>query len=180
MINREAFVARWEARAAQVDDPFDQFFCLWIALVIQGRPKLDLQQLDADDTDRVAIVRLSQAHADAIFMSLADASGELKWLAARKGTRRGDPIVDVHDYARHRNHLRTRFRWLAEHYAGTRLCKAGLIVEAVAELINHVRNNLFHGIKDPEDVDDQELVQHLVPVVRAVLRGSRGQRERIV
>ena len=174
MIDRGAFVGRWVARANEAEEPFDQFFCLWIALVIQARPQLDPQQLNGDDTDRAAVLRLSQAHADAIFTSLTQVSGELRWLAARKGTVRGDPIVDVHDCARHRDHLRTRFRWLAEHYSGIRQCKSGLIVEAVAELMNHVRNNLFHGIKDPADVDDQELVQHLVPVVRAVLRGAGG------
>lgn len=172
MIDRRAFVTRWEGRAAGADDPFDHFFCLWIALVVQARPQLDVQQLGAGDTDRAAIIRLCQANADKIFTSLGDCRGELMWLAARKGTSRSDPIVDVHDCAPNREHLRTRFRWLAEHYAGVRECKPGLIVEAVAELINHVRNNLFHGIKDPEDVDDQELVQHLIPVLRAVLRGT--------
>lgn len=172
MIDRRAFIARWIVRADEADDSFDQFFCLWIALVIQARPLLDPIQLDADDTDRAAVLRLSQAHADTIMDRLGEVSAEMQWLAARKGTRRGDPIVDVHDYARHRDHLRTRFQWLAEHYGGARNCKPGLIVEAVAELINHVRNNLFHGIKDPEDIDDQALVQHLVPVLRAMLRGA--------
>jgi hypothetical protein len=77
VIDRGAFVARWEARAAEVEDPFDQFFCLWIALVIQARPELDPEQLDANDTDRTAVLRLSQAHADAIFTTLAEVSGEL-------------------------------------------------------------------------------------------------------
>lgn len=172
MIDRSAFVGRWQSRAAEVADPFDQFFCLWIALVIHARPQLDPSQLDSDDTDRAAVLRLAQTHAKPILTSLAEVSDELAWLAHRKGTRRGDPIVDVHDYARHRDHLRTRFQRLAEHYTGARTCKPGLIVEAAAELINHVRNNLFHGIKDPNDVDDQELVRHLIPVLRAFLKGA--------
>lgn len=172
MIDQAAFVARWQARAADTDDPFDQFFCLWIAVVIQARPQLDPSQLDSDDTDRAALLRISQARAAAIVQSLGGVSEHLTWLARRRGTRRGDPIVDVHDYARHRDHLRTRFRWLSQHYTGSRNYKSGLIVEATAELLNHVRNNLFHGIKDPTDVDDQELLRHLIPVLRAFLRGA--------
>jgi hypothetical protein len=132
VIDRSAFVARWQSRAADAGDPFDQLFCLWIALVIQARPQLDPNQLDSDDTDRAAVLQLAQKHAKAIVASLAEVSDELKWLARRKGTRRGDAIVDVHDYVRRRHHLRTRFQWLAEHYTGARTCKPGLIVEAAA------------------------------------------------
>jgi hypothetical protein len=172
VIDRKTFVARWEGKAEGAADPFDQFFSLWIALVIRARPLLKVQELGSKDTDRAAVIRLSQKTANGIFKALQDVRGELMWLAARKGTSRGDPIVDVHESAPNRDHLRTRFRWLAEHYADKRQCKPGLIVEAVAELLNHVRNNLFHGIKNPDDVDDQELVRNLIPVLRAVLRGS--------
>src|SRR5437588_3436153 len=116
MIDRAAFIARWMVRANEATDPFDQFFCLWVALIILARPLLDTTQQDADYTDRAALVRLSQAHTDTIMDRLGEISAEMRWLAARKGTHRGDPIVDVHDYARHRDHLRTRFQWLAEHY----------------------------------------------------------------
>ncbi|MEX0805726.1 MAG: hypothetical protein WD688_20770 [Candidatus Binatia bacterium] len=174
MIDRSAFVARWQARAADAEDTFDQFFCLWIALVIQARPQLDPNQVDSDDTDRVAVLQLAQRHTMAIVASFEGVSDELKWLARRKGTRRGDAIVDVHDYVRRRDHLRTRFQWLTDHYTGARTCKPGLIVAAAAELLNHVRNNLFHGIKDPDDVEDEELVRHLLPVLRAFLKGAGG------
>jgi len=63
------------------------------------------------------------------------------------------------------------FGVLSEHYAGKKEAKSGRIVEAVIELLNHVRNNLFHGIKDPTDVDDRELIMRLNAVLRAVLKG---------
>ena len=77
MIDRTAFVARWEARASEASDVFDQFFCLWLALIIQARPVLDPAQLDADDTDRAALVRLSAAHATKIVAALDDAKDHL-------------------------------------------------------------------------------------------------------
>jgi hypothetical protein len=96
----------------------------------------------------------------------------LKWLATRKGTHRGDPIVDVQDFKRAKA-LRILFQALAAHYSGGRQAKPGTIVDAVVELLNHVRNNLFHGIKNPDDVDDRELLKRLNPLLRAVLKASQ-------
>lgn len=172
VIDRRAFIQRWMDRGRDAVDPFDAFFALWIALVIRARPQLQPEDLALDDTDRKAALRFAESFRDEVFRQLNSQRDDLAWLARRRGTRRGDPIVDVHDYCRKRNHLRDRFRRLANHYAGTRTAKSGLIVEAVIELLNHVRNNLFHGIKNPNDVDDRELVAHLVVVLRAILRTS--------
>lgn len=171
-IDRGAFVERWSVRARDSGDPFDAFFSLWIALAVRARPQLNPGEQTGLDTDRRAVLRLSEAHRDAIFRDV-DAEREcLSELARRKGTRRGDPIVDVHDYCTNRDHLRDRFARLSAHYSGGQQSKPGMIVEAVVELLNHVRNNLFHGIKDPEDVDDQRLVERLCALLLAVLRAT--------
>lgn len=172
VIDRRAFIGRWVGRSREAGDPFDAFFALWIALAIRARPELRPEDHALDDTDRKAVLRLSESRRDEIFREIDLCQADLAWLSGRRGTMRSDAIVDVHDYCRNRDHLRDRFRRLAEHYAGTRLAKPGLIVGAVIELLNHVRNNLFHGIKDPDDVDDRELVTHLGAVLQAVLRGA--------
>jgi hypothetical protein len=76
--------------------------------------------------------------------------------------------VDAHEFKR-ADHLRNLFTTLATHYSGGDQGKPGRIVEAVVELLNHVRNNLFHGIKSPTDVDDLELLKRLNPLLKAVL-----------
>lgn len=167
-----AFIQRWCHRASLDDDPFDQFFSLWIALVVSACPQLAPEDFRRDDTDRRAILRLSASCRAAIFSQIDSLKDELSWLAKRKGTRRGDPIVDVHDSATRSAHLRELFKKLAEHYSGRDRMKPGRVVDAVIELLNHVRNNLFHGVKDPTDVDDRELLQRLNPLLRAVLRGA--------
>lgn len=172
VIDRRAFIERWVGRGRDTGDPFDAFFALWIALVIRARPELRPEDRALDDTDRRAVLGLSESFREQIFREVDSERDALAWLARRRGTKRGDPIVDVHDYCRNRDHLRDRFRRLAEHYAGTRAAKSGLIVEAVIELLNHVRNNPFHGIKDPDDVDDRELVRCLIVLLQAVLRGA--------
>ena len=171
-IDRRAFIQRWRDRAQASDDPVDQFFSAWIALVVCARPHLRPEDHDLRDTDRRAVLRLSESCRDAIFREIDSQKEELAWLARRKGTHRQDPIVDVYDFVHSAEHFRDRFRRLADHYSGERTSKPGLVVEAVIELLNHVRNNLFHGIKDPDDVDDRDLLRRLNPILHAVLRGS--------
>ncbi len=175
VIDRRAFVKRWRDRAQESTDPFDAFFSLWLAVVVRARPELRPGDHDSADTDRRALLRLSETRRDAIFRGIDSQQEQLQWLAQRRGSHRGDPIVDVHDYCRSHRHLRDRFHRLAAHYSGGRKANPGLIVEAVIELLNHVRNNLFHGVKDPDDVDDRELVSKLSVLLEAVLRASESR-----
>ena len=117
------------------------------------------------------INRPTESCREVIFQEINSQREDLAWLARRKGTCRQDPIVDVYD-SRYAESLRELFRKLADHYSGGESSEPGLLVEAVVELLNHVRNNLFHGVKDPDDVDDRDLLGRLKPILCAVLRGS--------
>jgi len=172
VIDRSSFIQRWCDRAPANDDPFDEFFSLWIALVICARPLLQPLDFDRIDTDRRAVLKLSAAFSESMFREIDSCQDDLNWLAKRKGTHRGDPIVDVHDFKRAPG-LRNLFHVLAAHYSGGNKAKPGRVVEAVVELLNHVRNNLFHGVKDPDDIDDRELLTRLNSLLRAILRAGR-------
>lgn len=171
VIDRGAFVERWCDRASSTGDPIDEFFSLWIALIVCARPELRPKDFSVADTDRCAVLWLLQSSRKAIFREIICHRDELIWLANRKGRLRGDAIVDVHDFVRNATHLRQLFSRLSDHYSNRKPAKPGLVAQAVIELLNHVRNNLFHGIKDPDDVDDRELLRRLNPLLRAVLKG---------
>lgn len=48
-------------------------------------------------------------------------------------------------------------------------------VVAVAELLNEVRNNVFHGINVYYDREDLDLLRHLNPLLLTGLEASEGQ-----
>jgi hypothetical protein len=77
--SRRDLVRRWTHRSRQSADPFDQFFAAWIALVIAARGRLTAQQLAQPDTDRVAIMSLFQAHANAVSAVLGSAPNDVAW-----------------------------------------------------------------------------------------------------
>lgn len=49
--------------------------------------------------------------------------------------------------------------------------KPNWIANATAELINYIRNHMFHGIKCPDDAADVELVNHVNPLLLDALHG---------
>lgn len=171
-IDRRAFIQRWRDRASSGIDPFDEFFSLWLALVISARPSLQAEDFAAADPERCSVLRLAAEHRDTMFREIDSCKDELAWLAHRRGTVLGLPIVDVHEFVRKADHLRRLFATLSDHYLGNGASEPGLIVDAVIELLNHVRNNLFHGLKNPDDVDDRQLIERLNPILHAVLKAA--------
>jgi hypothetical protein len=161
------FVERWCRRAAQGEDCFDQFFSAWIALVVEARRYLDAQQLAQPDTDRIAAVQYFEKRAGLVLASLSRLQEQTVWLARRQGTATGKPILDVSPYSP--AHLRRDFDELAAVWLGQLKLKPRWIAGKTAEMINHVRNNLFHGAKAPDDEADRDLLEHVNPILLSVL-----------
>lgn len=161
------FVNRWHRRAAESKDCFDQFFSGWVALVLEARRHLDGQQLTHPDTDRIAIIQYFEANADTINAVVAKHPEQTEWLAHRNGTATGQPILDVHPYSP--GHLRRDFDELAAAWLGQQEHKPRWIAGKAAEMINHVRNNLFHGAKAPDDAGDRELLERVNQILLGVL-----------
>lgn len=161
------FVRRWRDRASESNDPFDRFFSAWIALIIAARGHLDEQQLSQPDTDRKAIIQYLEAHASEITSVLGDLADQTRWLAQRKGTGTGKPLLDVQHYSP--PHLRQLFDDLARVWSGQATRKPKWLACAIAEMINHIRNNMFHGLKTLEDTADHELLDRVNPILIRIL-----------
>jgi hypothetical protein len=139
------FVKRWHGRAAESPDCFDRFFSAWIALVIEARRHLGTEQLAQPDTDRIAMIQYFESHADAVVGVLTYLREHIDWLARRRGTGTNQPILDVNPYAP--EHLRRDFDELAMVWLGQLQRKPRWIACKTAEMVNHVRNNMFHASK---------------------------------
>ncbi len=161
------FVRRWWQKAGESEDPFDRFFSAWIAVVIAARSQLDERQLFQPDNDRKAVIQYFKSHAKQVASVLAKLPDKTGWLAQRKGTGTDQSILDVHLYSP--QHLRPLFDTLANVWSGQTARKPRWIANATAEMINHIRNNMFHGGKNPDDAADQELLDHVNPLLLGVL-----------
>ncbi len=164
------FVRRWHQRALDDDDPFDRFFSAWIALVILARHDLDEQGMSQPDVDRKAIIQYFDSHAEAISGVLRALNVETQWLSQRRGTSTQEAILDVHYYSP--RHLRQIFDTLAQVWSGSTNRKTRWVTCATAEMINHIRNNMFHGLKAPDDAADRDLLNRVNPILMRVLEVS--------
>ena len=136
------FVERWQRRASESPDSFDRFFSAWTTLVIATRDHLTEQQISLPDTDRKALIQFLESRADSLLVVLAILPDQVKWLAQRKGIGTGKPILDVGSYSP--QHLRKLLDDLAQVWSGRVTRKPRWVAKATAEMINHVRNNMFH------------------------------------
>jgi hypothetical protein len=161
------FVQRWHQRASKSQDCFDQFFSAWIALTIKARGHLGAQQLSQPDTDRIAIIQYLEVRADDVVAALGRKPKQLEWVARRTGTGTGRPILDVHPYSP--KGLRQKFDTLSLVWSGQASRKPRWVANATAEMINHVRNNMFHGQKAPDDAADRELLDRINPILLGLL-----------
>jgi hypothetical protein len=167
VVSAAEFVRRWHLKAKESPDCFDRFFSAWIALVIKGRGHLDEKQLSQPDTDRIAIITYFEERAEAVVAVLGNLPEQVAWLAARKGTGTGKPILDVHPYSR--RHLRRKFDELALVWSGQATRKPRWVAIATAEMINHIRNNMFHGLKAHDDAADRELLDRINGILMGIL-----------
>ena len=161
------FVERWTERAHACDDCFDTFFSAWIALVIEARHQLDANQLAQPDTDRIAAIQYFDTRANSVTAVLSQMAEQTQWLASRRGTQTGEAILDVHAWAR--PHLRQDFDELAQVWFGQAQRKPRWIASKTAEMLNHIRNNMFHGLKLPDDAADRELLERVNAILLGIL-----------
>ncbi len=132
---------------------------------------MDAAQLAQPDTDRIAILEYFQAHADQVVAVLGQLPEQTAWLANRRGTATGERILDVSPYSP--EHLRRDFDELAQVWLGQAERKPRWIACKLAEMVNHVRNNLFHGAKAPDDEADRALLERVNPIVMGILAVRR-------
>jgi hypothetical protein len=138
--------------------------------VIAARARLDERQLSQPDTDRKAVIQYFESRAEGVDKVLSALRENTVWLAARRGTGTRAPILDV--YPSSPEHLRQVFDTLAQVWGGQAMRKPRWVANALAEVLNHIRNHMFHGLKNPDDAADQELLEHMNPILLGVLELS--------
>lgn len=163
---RLIFVHKWLDRATEAEDEFDRFFSAWIALVAAvQRIRDSFGHLLEEDTDRHRVVDYFRAKRDVVLRAVGKHQEEMTWLARRQGTTHGNLIIDTGN-----PNLRKLFTKLSRHYVADQVMQQDEHVTAIAELLNKVRNNVFHGAKVYDDAEDLELLRRVNPVLLAVLQ----------
>jgi hypothetical protein len=164
---RVAFVRKWFQRAIEEDDEFDRFFSAWIALVVAAQRLRDYRgRLPKWDSDRKRVVDYFLAKKSRVMSAVKKREQEMMWLARRQGTRYGTPIIDTDTDDEYLCNLFTK---LSRHYTSKEAMPDDEFVKALAELLNRIRNNVFHGAKVYDDKEDLELLKNVNPVLLAVL-----------
>ncbi len=159
-IGRHYMVA-WFRRAANYDDPFVKFITRWIALAICARTNLPGRIYGSDAP---AICDWLTLRADDVVVSLNQHNGLIVWLANRKGPTHGHTILDHPD-----EWFRKSMQLLSDHILGQDVLTATKTAKYLSNLLTAVRNNLFHGEKDPNLATDVELIRNLAQVIRNLL-----------
>ncbi len=137
---RLRFVKKWFQRGVKSNDPFDTFFFLWTTLVVAAQYYRTRYggAWSTNDTDREKVVGYFRANKGKVLQALEDTHSKLMALVQRRGTDHGNPIVDTGN-----PELREKFSKLAKHYRERLILSDEDRVEAVAELLNKIRNMCF-------------------------------------
>jgi hypothetical protein len=163
---RLTFVRTWLRRAEGEADPFDRFFAAWVALVVAAQIVRDgIGGSGGDDSDRQRVIDYFREKKQVVIRALEKHQTEMDFLARRRGTRFRNHIVDTGN-----PQLREMFEWLSRHYTNQSPMGDDERVEAVAELLNRIRNNVFHGMKVYDDKEDTRLLERVNPILIDILR----------
>lgn len=165
---RVTFVRKWLLRAREAEDEFDRFFSAWIALVVAAQRIRDsFGRPSEEDSDRQRVVDYFLAKKAEVMRAVGRHQEEMTWIAHRRGTTYGNAIIDTGN-----PDLRDLFAKLSRYYDARQPLQEDEHVKAIAELLNKVRNNVFHGVKVYDDKEDLDLLRKVNPVLLAVLEES--------
>lgn len=106
------FIIKWIKRGREADDPFDQFFSLWIALIVAAQ-KVRMQRgirSEEIDTDREKILNYFRSKLLKIKPILDNNFQNMAKLARRRGTTHRNPIIDTGN-----SDLRRKFQLLSDY-----------------------------------------------------------------
>ena len=152
---------RWFKRGVAETNPFDAFFYLWIALIIAARYGV---QREPEDADLKTIKQYFALKSNCVLSALREEDTVVRRLRSRRGSE-GGKIVDA--YGHGPIERRNNFDRFACEYDELSDSKK---LDTIAEILNQVRNNLFHGRKVYDDKQDRELLELVNPLMRSILR----------
>lgn len=164
---RISFIERWYRRAHDPDqDSFDRFFAIWICLVVAAvRFCSETGRCRRSAGERAEIAEYFAAHGGSVSEGLESGRPETLWLANRRGPS-GTAVADVVGLDDLRPERRERWR---QHWLGEAVLEPADAARHFAHVAYDIRNNVFHGQKLYDDSDDRQVVEHLWPLLAAVL-----------
>jgi hypothetical protein len=168
---REQIMYEWFEKgedAFNKKNDFEAFIYLWISWVVackihlgNNKPYQSFVQKDLDD--RRIITEWCDSYAPEIKECLNKNIQHLMPLGKRVGSHFKNPIVDASEK------LREKFTKLSSFFNGNNIYKYDneLTVD-FAELLNKIRNNLFHGNKCYDNQEDKLLLEAVLPSLRDI------------
>jgi hypothetical protein len=165
---RDEIILSWFQRGERSlaeNNIFEAYIYFWISWVVACKRfnNFNFQNdfaYENKDTDRDEVIRFCGKCYLEINKILKSHENSLEYLANRKGTRFHNPIVDV------TGRLGKVFNDLSRDLKGEINLIERQRAEYVGELLNKIRNNLFHGDKIYNDGNDRNLIQNTVYILK--------------
>jgi len=159
------YIQRWYERGCERGqdekwDPFDKFFYFWIALVVAATQHGNLTDRHPLG-DRKPILNYFRAKRSSVI-----GAEEARRLEVKKLVRMKEVIAPK---TRCRKEVRDAFDNLRAHYDKSKVLEDSELVEPIVEVLNRVRNNLFHGRKTYTDKNDLKVLKAANPILLEIL-----------
>jgi hypothetical protein len=175
---RAHFVARWFRRGVEAGDPFDRFFSLWIALVVAATKWCnDIGKGKPGDTDGKRIALFLKNNPSSVLRAIDARAEQMTALAKRRGRWLDTPVLDIDGETRHSRAVRAKLERFSRHYCSAMRLSDAEKVDALAEILNRVRNNTFHGVKVYDDEEDIRVLNLVNPLLQDIIRSAAGVAE---
>ncbi len=168
---REQIMYDWFEKgehAFNKNNNFEAFIYLWISLVVACKIHLannksydSIVQKDLDD--RRIILEWSKNNSSEVKKCIDNNMNDLIYLGKRVGSYYRNPIIDSS------KNLQEKFTRLKDFFSNTNLYDNDIdLAEDFTELLNKIRNNLFHGNKSYDKQDDESLLKAILPVLKDI------------
>ena len=151
----------WFRKAEADRDIFDRYVYGWLALGLAASIH-ETTSGNRFEKDSERVNAYLKEHADDVEEAVQKEKLSVTSLSKRMGTQNG-VIVDGPP-------------WLQEHckrfrrkVLGQGTCASAEFAESTAEILNKVRNNLFHGEKVYDDAEDRKLLEFATPLLLTVV-----------
>ena len=164
---REQIMYEWYEKGVDAfnqENDFEAFIYLWISWVVackidlgNNKPYSSFVQKDLDD--REIIIEWCKNYAPELKKCINENLKNLIYLGNRQGSHYKDPIIDASQI------LQAKFTLLSRFFRGKYIYNYDEDLAAdFAELLNKIRNNLFHGNKSYDNKEDKALLKAVLPV----------------
>jgi hypothetical protein len=171
---RDKIMKDWFIKGETAKDKknyFEAFIYLWISWVIGCKIfiayNISRDYSKDNYTDRNDILDWCNYNAELVAKIIKQNHNSLIYLGSRKGDKYGNPIIDA------RRPLSNYFYTLQKYFNSEFQYRDDKeLAIHFGELLNKIRNNLFHGDKTYNEKSDLELIKSVLPVLYALAKDT--------